>query len=45
MLNGMSLSKHIPVGTADAGSYFNNQVLQAVEYGVSSPSARISLLI
>jgi exo-beta-1,3-glucanase (GH17 family) len=37
MLNSMSLSKHIPVGTSDAGSYFNTLVLQAVEYGVCSP--------
>jgi hypothetical protein len=34
MLSGLSLSKTIPVGTADAGSYFNNMVLQAVDYGV-----------
>lgn len=34
MLNGMSLSKHIPVGNSDAGDFFNKQVLQAIEYGV-----------
>jgi len=34
MLNSMTLSHHIPVGNADAGSFFNNEVLQAVEYGV-----------
>ncbi len=34
MLNGMNLPKHIPVGNADAGAFFNNEVLQAVEYGV-----------
>jgi len=36
MLNAMSLSKHIPVGTSDAGSYFNTLVLQAVEYGLAN---------
>lgn len=36
MLKGLSLSKTIPVGTSDAGSYFNTQVLEAVDYGVSS---------
>lgn len=25
----------VPVGTSDAGSYFNNEVLAAVDYGVS----------
>lgn len=34
MLAGLSLSKTIPVGNADAGSYFNNKVLEAVDYGV-----------
>lgn len=36
MLQGLSLSKTIPVGTSDAGSYFNTQVLEAVDYGVRS---------
>lgn len=36
MLKGMNLPKHIPVGTADAGSFFNNEVLEAVEYGMSN---------
>jgi hypothetical protein len=36
-LKSMNLKKHIPVGTSDAGSYFNTQVLQAVEYGVRFP--------
>ena len=26
---------NIPVGTSDAGSYFNNEVLEQVDYGVS----------
>lgn len=34
MLNSMTLKQHIPVGNADAGGFFNNEVLQAVEYGV-----------
>jgi hypothetical protein len=36
-LKSMNLPKHIPVGNSDAGSYFNTQVLQAVEYGVRFP--------
>ncbi|TFK33229.1 glycoside hydrolase superfamily [Crucibulum laeve] len=36
MLAGMSLSKTLPVGTADAGSYFNTQVLEAVDYGMAN---------
>ncbi|KAF5359250.1 hypothetical protein D9756_003097 [Leucocoprinus leucothites] len=36
MLNGMSLSKSIPVGNADAGAFFNNDVLAAVEYGMAN---------
>lgn len=33
-LAGLSLPKTLHVGTADAGSFFNNQVLEAVDYGV-----------
>ena len=33
MLQGMGLSS-IPVGNSDAGSYFNNEVLAAIDYGV-----------
>src|SRR5947209_8781489 len=29
-----SMNLNIPVGTSDAGSYFNNQILEAVDYGV-----------
>jgi len=29
-----SIGAKIPVGNSDAGSYFNNQVLGAVDYGV-----------
>jgi len=36
MLAGMGLS-NISVGNADAGSYFNNLVLEAVDYGVRMP--------
>ncbi|KAF9048621.1 glycoside hydrolase family 17 protein [Panaeolus papilionaceus] len=34
MLSGMSVN--LPVGNSDAGSYFNNQVLQAVDYGLAN---------
>jgi hypothetical protein len=34
MLNGMSLSTIPPVGNADAGSFFNKEVLSDVNYGV-----------
>jgi exo-beta-1,3-glucanase (GH17 family) len=33
MLSGMSLSKTLPVGTSDAGAYFNTPLLQAIDYG------------
>lgn len=33
-LSSLSLSKTVPIGNSDAGSYFNNQVLSAVDYGV-----------
>jgi len=36
MLSGLSLSKTIPVGTADAGAYFNTLVLGAVDYGMAN---------
>lgn len=32
MLSGMSLSKTIPVGTSDAGSYFNTDIVEACDY-------------
>lgn len=32
-----SLGVNIPVGTSDAGAYFNNRVLAAVDYGVRLP--------
>jgi len=35
-LKALNLKKTIPVGTADAGSYFNTQVLQAVDYGMAN---------
>lgn len=33
MLSAMNLG-NMPVGTSDAGSFFNTEVLQAVDYGV-----------
>ena len=35
MLSGLNLNKTILVGNSDAGSYFNKEVLAAVDYGVS----------
>jgi hypothetical protein len=34
MLAGMNLKKQLPVGNSDAGAYFNNMVLAAIDYGV-----------
>jgi len=36
-----SLGVSIPVGTSDAGSYFNNKVLAEVDYGVSFVSCLV----
>lgn len=36
MLASLSLSKTILVGNSDAGSFFNTEVLSAVDYGVGS---------
>ncbi|KAF8656178.1 hypothetical protein AX16_002619 [Volvariella volvacea WC 439] len=36
MLAGMNLDKTLPVGTSDAGSYFNTHVLEAVDYGMAN---------
>ncbi|KAI0783882.1 glycoside hydrolase superfamily [Irpex lacteus] len=33
---GLGLSTTLPIGTADAGSYFNLQVLEKVDYGMSN---------
>ena len=44
MLNNLSLSTTLPVGTSDAGAYFNNQVLGAVDYGVSCLDNRVRLI-
>jgi hypothetical protein len=38
MLKDMNLDKNIPVGNSDAGTYFNNKVLAAIDYGVCSLS-------
>ena len=35
-VQALSLPKTIPIGTADAGSYFNTEVLEAVDYGMSN---------
>ena len=36
MLASLSLPKTIPVGNSDAGAYFNNLVLGAIDYGVGA---------
>ncbi|KAJ1305130.1 hypothetical protein OPQ81_000167 [Rhizoctonia solani] len=36
MLSGLSLSKNLPVGTSDAGAYFNTAILQAIDYGLAN---------
>ncbi|KAF9528383.1 glycoside hydrolase family 17 protein [Crepidotus variabilis] len=36
MLSDMNLDKTIPVGTSDAGSYFNTEVLKSVDYALSN---------
>ena len=35
-IQALGLSKTLPIGTADAGAYFNNEVLAAVDYGMSN---------
>lgn len=39
MLAGMNLKKTIPVGNSDAGSFFNKEVLGAIDYGLSNVHA------
>jgi exo-beta-1,3-glucanase (GH17 family) len=35
-LKGLNLGKTLQVGTADAGAFFNNMVLAAVDYGMAN---------
>ncbi|KAI0649474.1 glycoside hydrolase [Trametes meyenii] len=35
-VDALSLGKTVPIGTADAGSFFNNEVLAKVDYGMSN---------
>jgi exo-beta-1,3-glucanase (GH17 family) len=35
-IQALSLSKTIPIGNAEAGAYFNNELLSAVDYGMSN---------
>lgn len=37
-IQGLGLSKTIQVGNSDAGSYFSNTVLEAIDYGVRNGS-------
>ncbi|KAL0949275.1 hypothetical protein HGRIS_009353 [Hohenbuehelia grisea] len=39
MLASLSLPKTIPVGTSDAGSFFNTEILSSVDYGLSNVHA------
>ncbi|KIM46320.1 glycoside hydrolase family 17 protein [Hebeloma cylindrosporum] len=39
MLASLNLPKAIPVGNSDAGSYFNKQVMLAIDYGLSNVHA------
>ncbi|PFH52935.1 glycoside hydrolase family 17 protein [Amanita thiersii Skay4041] len=39
MLKGMNLNKNIPVGNSDAGSFFNNHVFEAIDYGMANVHA------
>ncbi|KZP31793.1 glycoside hydrolase family 17 protein [Athelia psychrophila] len=36
MITNMNLNKHLTIGTADAGAFFNTLVLQDVEFGMSN---------
>jgi exo-beta-1,3-glucanase (GH17 family) len=38
-LANLKLSKNIPVGNAEAGYYFNTNVLEAIDYGLSNVDA------
>jgi exo-beta-1,3-glucanase (GH17 family) len=35
-LSGLNLSKTLTVGTADAGAFFNTEVLAAVDFGMAN---------
>ena len=35
-VQALGLSKTLPIGTADAGSFFNNELLAAVDYGMAN---------
>ena len=35
-VTALGLDKTIPIGTADAGSYFNTELLQNVDFGMSN---------
>lgn len=43
MVKNLGLS--IPIGNSDAGSYFNNKILEAVDYGVRLCAAWIASLL
>jgi len=35
-IKSLNLQKHLPVGTSDAGAYFNTQVMGAIEFGMAN---------
>lgn len=37
-----AMNVNLPVGTSDAGAYFNTEVLENVDYGVRTPPPRVS---
>ncbi|CAA7259638.1 unnamed protein product [Cyclocybe aegerita] len=39
MIADMNLDKTIPVGNSDAGSFFNTQIMEAMDYGLSNVHA------
>jgi exo-beta-1,3-glucanase (GH17 family) len=39
MLAGMGLPKNLPVGNSDAGSFFNNEIMASIDYGMSNVHA------
>ncbi|KAJ3511948.1 hypothetical protein NLJ89_g3806 [Agrocybe chaxingu] len=39
MIADMNLDKTIPVGNSDAGSYFNTQIMETMDYGLSNVHA------
>ena len=43
-IDSLKLDKRIPIGNAEAGYFFNDQVLEAVDYGVGLPARLLHLI-